>query len=52
MTVPEVHTGEEAGGMAHSLNVLSKVRHSLEDAYLELTGASVEYHGRSAEVAR
>ncbi|MEO6082356.1 MAG: ABC transporter ATP-binding protein [Umezawaea sp.] len=51
----EKSTAEEVGGIAHSLNVplfhLSEVRHSLEDAYLELTGASVEYHGRTTEVA-
>ncbi|ROP37068.1 ABC transporter ATP-binding protein [Saccharothrix texasensis] len=43
-------TAEEVGGLAHALNVplhhLSEVRQSLEDAYLELTNSSVEYHGR------
>jgi ABC-2 type transport system ATP-binding protein len=52
----EKSTAEEVGGIAHSLNVplhhLSEVRHSLEDAYLELTGDSVEYHGRTTEVTR
>ena len=42
-------TAEEVGGLAHSLDVplhhLSEVRQSLEDAYVELTGSSVEYHG-------
>ncbi|XVS66537.1 ABC transporter ATP-binding protein [Actinosynnema sp. CA-299493] len=53
-------TAEEVGGLAHSLDVplhhLSEVRQSLEDAYLELTDSSVEYHGRepvrTAEEAR
>ncbi|MEU4741920.1 ATP-binding cassette domain-containing protein, partial [Actinosynnema sp. NPDC023658] len=42
-------TAEEVGGLAHArhlpLHHLSEVRQSLEDAYLELTNSSVEYHG-------
>jgi ABC-2 type transport system ATP-binding protein len=53
-------TAEEIGGLAHALDVplhhLSEVRHSLEDAYVELTTGSVDYQGRepvrTAEVAR
>ena len=46
-------TAEDIGDLAHSLGIplhhLSEVRQSLEDAYLELTSGSVEYHGRQAE---
>jgi len=46
-------TAEEVGDLAHALRVpvhhLSEVLHSLEDAYLELTNSSVEYHGRPVE---
>ncbi|MFT7837947.1 ABC transporter ATP-binding protein [Saccharothrix sp. BKS2] len=42
-------TAEEVGRLAHACDVplqhLSEVRQSLEDAYVELTGDSVEYHG-------
>ncbi|QFZ17853.1 ABC transporter ATP-binding protein [Saccharothrix syringae] len=47
---------DEVGRLAHALGIplrhLSEVRQSLEDAYLELTGGSVEHHGRQAEAAR
>jgi len=46
-------TAEDVGHLAHSLNLplrhLSEVEQSLEDAYLELTGSSVEFHGQEAE---
>ena len=49
----EVHvddtTAEEVGELAHASHIplhhLSEVRRSLEDAYLQLTGTSVEFHG-------
>lgn len=48
----EDSTAEEVGDLAHSLRIplhhLSEVRQSLEDAYIELTSSSVEYHGRQA----
>ena len=48
-------TAEEVGELAHAWGVplhhLSEVRQSLEDAYLELTGSSVEFHGRTPEPA-
>ncbi|GAB2975921.1 ABC transporter ATP-binding protein [Saccharothrix stipae] len=51
----EGSTAAEVGGLAHALNValhhLSEVRQSLEDAYLELTNSSVEYHGREPVLA-
>ncbi len=55
-------TAEEVGELANSLSIplhhLSEVQHSLEQAYLELTGDSVEFHGggtapgRPAEAAQ
>jgi ABC-2 type transport system ATP-binding protein len=54
-------TAEDVGELANSCSIplhhLSEVQQSLEDAYLELTGASVEFHGRleeptTTEVAR
>ena len=52
----EDSTAEEIGRLAHSLHLplyhLSEVEQSLEDAYLELTGSSVEFHGHDAEPAR
>lgn len=43
-------TAEEVGELANSFSIplhhLSEVQQSLEHAYLELTGASVEFHGR------
>ncbi len=49
----EDSTAEDVGHLAHSLNLplrhLSEVEQSLEDAYLELTGSSVEFHGQEAE---
>ncbi|HWG98184.1 MAG TPA: ABC transporter ATP-binding protein [Pilimelia sp.] len=43
-------TTAQVGDLAHALNVplhhLSEVQQSLEHAYLDLTGGSVEYHGR------
>jgi ABC-2 type transport system ATP-binding protein len=46
-------TAQEVGDLAHSLRIpvhhLSEIQQSLEDAYLELTQESVEYHGRQAE---
>ena len=45
----EDRTAEEVGELVHGLGLpvhqLSAVPHSLEDAYLELTDASVEYRG-------
>jgi ABC-2 type transport system ATP-binding protein len=45
-------SAEEVGDLAHSLGVplhhLSDVEQSLEQAFIELTGDSVEYHGRQA----
>jgi ABC-2 type transport system ATP-binding protein len=42
-------TAEAVGALAHSLSIplhhIAEVEPSLEDAYLALTGASVEYHG-------
>ena len=49
-------TAKEVGDLAHHVRVpihhLSEVRQSLEQAYLELTSTSVEYHGRQAERPR
>lgn len=49
----EDSTAEKVGDLAHTFHVpvhhLTEVRQSLEDAYLELTSSSVEYHGRQAE---
>ena len=46
-------TAQEVGDLAHSLRIpvhhLSEIQQSLEEAYLELTNRSVEYHGRQAE---
>jgi ABC-2 type transport system ATP-binding protein len=46
-------TAEEVGNLAHSLHLplhhLSEIEQSLEDAYLGLTGSSVEFHGHEAE---
>ena len=46
-------TAEAVGELANSFSIplhhLSEVQQSLEDAYLELTGASVEFHGRLEE---
>ena len=51
----EDSTAEEVGDLAHTFNIpihhLTEVRHSLEDAYLELTSSSVEYHGQQASAA-
>ncbi|GAA0933480.1 ATP-binding cassette domain-containing protein [Kribbella koreensis] len=51
----EDRTAEEVGELAHSFGVplhhLSDVQQSLEEAFIELTGDSVDYHGRPAEVA-
>jgi ABC-2 type transport system ATP-binding protein len=48
-------TAERVGSLAHALHIplhhLSEVEQSLEHAYLELTGDSVEHHGRLAEPA-
>ncbi len=50
----ENSTGEEVGDLAHAFDIplhhISEVEQSLEHAYLELTGAGVEFHGRPAEV--
>jgi ABC-2 type transport system ATP-binding protein len=49
-------TAEDVGELANSFSIplhhLSEVQQSLEHAYLELTGASVEFHGRPAQPAR
>ena len=49
-------TAEEVGELANSCSIplhhLSEVRHSLEQAYLQLTGDSVEFHGGGTEPAR
>ncbi len=49
-------TAEDVGELAHAwripLHHLSEVEHSLEQAYLELTGDSVEFHGGGSEPAR
>ncbi len=49
-------TAEEVGELANSFSIplhhLSEVQHSLEQAYLELTGDSVEFHGGATEPAR
>ena len=49
-------TAEDVGELANSYSIplhhLSEVQHSLEHAYLELTVASVEFHGRPAQPAR
>ncbi|GAA1559046.1 ATP-binding cassette domain-containing protein [Kribbella sancticallisti] len=49
----EDSTAEEVGELAHVLRIplhhLSDVAQSLEEAFIELTGDSVEYHGRSTE---
>ena len=49
-------TAEDVGELANSFSIplhhLSEVQQSLEHAYLELTGASVEFHGRRAQPAR
>jgi ABC-2 type transport system ATP-binding protein len=46
-------SAEQVGELAHSLDIplhhLSEVAQSLEAAYLELTGSSVEYHGGQAQ---
>jgi ABC-2 type transport system ATP-binding protein len=48
-------TAEDVGALAHSVSIplhhIAEVEQSLEDAYLALTGASVEYHGRSPEAS-
>ncbi|MDQ2587834.1 ABC transporter ATP-binding protein [Saccharothrix yanglingensis] len=48
----EGSTAEQVGELVHSLHIplhhLSEVRNTLEDAYVELTGSSVEYHGGRA----
>ncbi len=48
-------TAEQIGELAHHLGIplhhLSDVQQSLEEAFLELTGDSVDYHGRAMEVA-
>jgi ABC-2 type transport system ATP-binding protein len=43
--------GELANSFSIPLHHLSEVQQSLEHAYLELTGASVEFHGRPAQPA-
>ncbi len=47
-------TSLEVGRLAHSLNVqlshLSEVRHSLEDAYMQLTQNEVEYQGHQTDL--
>jgi ABC-2 type transport system ATP-binding protein len=49
-------TAEEVGELATSCSIplhhLSEVEHSLEQAYLELTGDSVEFSGGAAQSAR
>ena len=49
-------TAEDVGELANSFSIplhhLSEVQQSLEHAYLELTGASVEFHGGPAQSAR
>ncbi|WP_112240573.1 ABC transporter ATP-binding protein [Kribbella monticola] len=49
----EDRTAEEVGELAHHFHIplhhLSDVQQSLEQAFLELTGDSVEYHGHRAE---
>jgi ABC-2 type transport system ATP-binding protein len=49
-------TAEDVGELANTFSIplhhLSEVQQSLEHAYLELTGASVEFHGRPAQPAR
>jgi ABC-2 type transport system ATP-binding protein len=55
----EVHvddaTAEQVGDLAHAVGValhhLSEIERSLETAYLELTGDSVEHHGGAAPTA-
>lgn len=46
-----MQTANYVGDLAHALGIpihhLSEVRHSLEDAYLQLTDASVEFHGHA-----
>ena len=48
----EGSTAEEVGELVHALHIplhhLSEVRNTLEDAYVELTDSSVEYHGGRA----
>ena len=44
--------GELANSFSIPLHHLSEVQHSLEQAYLELTGDSVEFHGGGSEPAR
>jgi ABC-2 type transport system ATP-binding protein len=50
----EDSTAEDVGEIANSCHIplhhLSEVRPSLEQAYLELTGDCVEYHGGSAQL--
>jgi ABC-2 type transport system ATP-binding protein len=49
-------TAEDVGDLANSCRIplhhLSEIRPSLENAYLELTGDSVEFHGRRSERVR
>jgi ABC-2 type transport system ATP-binding protein len=49
-------TAEDVGELANTFSIplhhLSEVQQSLEHAYLELTGTSVEFHGRPAQPAR
>jgi len=49
-------TAEDVGELANAFSIplhhLSEVQQSLEAAYLELTGDSVEFHGGSAQPAR
>jgi ABC-2 type transport system ATP-binding protein len=49
-------TAEEVGELANSFSIplhhLSEVQHSLEQAYLELTGDSVEFHGGGTDPVR
>jgi len=52
----EDSTAEEVGNLAHALRIplhhLSDVEQSLEQAFIELTSNSVEYHGRRAETVQ
>jgi ABC-2 type transport system ATP-binding protein len=49
-------SAEDVGRLAHTLHLplyhLSEVEQSLEEAYLALTGSSVEFHGHNAEPAK
>jgi ABC-2 type transport system ATP-binding protein len=57
--VHELHvedsSSEQVGELAHACGIplhhLAELEQSLEDAYLELTGSSVEFHGRPGDGA-